>query len=1271
MTQDLASLYIKVDSKGVVTAGKNLDDLTNKSGKTEKATDSLSKGFTKMATAAAAVAAAAAAAAAAFAAYKLVKLAQEATVLAARYETLGVVMRQVGNTAGYSSSQMDNFQKSLEETGISMIQSRNTLARMNQAQIDLNDSTVLGRIAQDAAVIGNINSSEAFERLIYGIQSAQTEMLRTIGINVNFNNGYKELAETLDKNITELTELEKVQSRVNTVMKASTAIAGTYDAAMDTAGKQMLSLQRHVENLKVLLGQAFTPALAEIVEQITAGIKGANDELSDTEAIEEWGTKLRLTLIDIESAVLKTQIALGKMKSGFPLFKTLMTGSVDLKDVIGLYAAWMESRDTENESATASEKALLALMEKRAALLESMSPEGRKRAQEEAEAAEEIRLAQAKIAKEAQAAADALDEDNARIEEATEAYEALQSELDPTLAKFREMVEVQATLKEALTAGVIGAGEYTEAWQKYLASVQAENDPSSEEAAKASEELLKAKIDLYEDLTGFEDEYRESQIEWINKIREAEIELGLDSVAAHKKATEAIAKLDQEAFERKSSQVDQSLGQMASAFQSIGSMYEQGSSEYDKMQQAAQAMIVLQNGVAVANAVAAIANQGLGDPYTATARIAAMVSTMAALLSSAGLSLGGGGGGAATSSLPSSTVLGAEAGTGSESIGNSFELMQDTYDMQFRELSALNSSMNDLNRNLSGLTANVIQTGSIGGFSISDPTENLGDELLGSFGARYMKGLTSLLNKAFGGGTTTSIISSGLALGSASLEDMAAGLGIDADSFALVKTVTDGGWFHSDKTSISRQTRELGDSTTDLLSSIYQDISLSLIELTTQLGADMTATLSYTFDAVDLNLRGKSAAQINETLQGYFSRIGDQAVEELFGSLLSGYQEVGEGLFETAMRLVVDKAIITDMLEKTGQAFTGTIPQMIEFSEALINLAGDLETLQDGFETFYAEFIPESERFIDLQTDLTGALSDLNSLLPDTREGYKDLVQGLDLTTESGQQAYVALLSLSEQAAEYYSQLEDLQDEQFSLQIELLEAQGEAEEALALARQAELDAMDPTLAAIQAQIWAQEELNDAMDTYTSITEALSAAIGDISGTGVASTQAGFNALFASAMGGDTEALAALPGAAQAFLAAAKQTSESELEYRRLQSQVLNKLGQAETFSASQLALLDASVPGHATGLSKVPYDGYLMKAHKDEAVLTAPEAARWRNQSSGNVTSLEEFRALRTELVALREVTESGNYQVAKNTQKISKILGRFDDDGMPAERQL
>jgi hypothetical protein len=200
--------------------------------------------------------------------------------------------------------------------------------------------------------------------------------------------------------------------------------------------------------------------------------------------------------------------------------------------------------------------------------------------------------------------------------------------------------------------------------------------------------------------------------------------------------------------------------------------------------------------------------------------------------------------------------------------------------------------------------------------------------------------------------------------------------------------------------------------------------------------------------------------------------------------MLSGYQEVGEGLLETAVRLVQDKAIITDMLEKTHQQFKGSISQVIAFSESIISLAGDLDTLQDSFNAYYSAFITEKEQANDLKNDLSEVLSALGETLPSTRDGYRSLLQSLDLTTSSGQSAYVALLSYAEAADSYYSYLEDIASEKTSLQIELLEAQGKSEEALSLQRQTELLAMDSSLWALQQQVWAQEDLADAMDSVT-------------------------------------------------------------------------------------------------------------------------------------------------------------------------------------------
>ena len=204
--------------------------------------------------------------------------AKEALMLSARYETLGVTMRVVGNNAGYTGAQMAEFQGALQKTGIAMVEARQSLTQMAQAHIDLSKSAEMARMAQDAAVIAGINSSEAFSRMVYGIQSAQTDVLRTIGINVNFEESYRKLAKQLGKSTEDLTEYEKVTARTNATLEKAKDLNGSYEAAMGTAGKQILSMKRYLDDLKVVLGQTFSEALLIGVNTVTGGLKDMKDE---------------------------------------------------------------------------------------------------------------------------------------------------------------------------------------------------------------------------------------------------------------------------------------------------------------------------------------------------------------------------------------------------------------------------------------------------------------------------------------------------------------------------------------------------------------------------------------------------------------------------------------------------------------------------------------------------------------------------------------------------------------------------------------------------------------------------------------------------------------------------------------------------------------------------------------------------------------------------------------------------------------------------------
>jgi len=243
---------------------------------------------------------------AAYAALKVWDYIKESSLLAARYETLGVVVQVVGRNAGYTKNQMDTATDSIARQGITMVESRESATKLVQAHVDLKNATVLARIAQDAAVIGHLNSSDAFDRLVNGISRGNVLILRNIGINVNLQTAYRQMADELGKTTKELSENERVQARLNAVIDRGSDIAGTYEAAMGTAGKQITSMQRYMTDLKTVAGETFLEVLTVTVMALTKGFKDANGEVSElsrNNQLHEWGSTLAQVFVVVADNV--------------------------------------------------------------------------------------------------------------------------------------------------------------------------------------------------------------------------------------------------------------------------------------------------------------------------------------------------------------------------------------------------------------------------------------------------------------------------------------------------------------------------------------------------------------------------------------------------------------------------------------------------------------------------------------------------------------------------------------------------------------------------------------------------------------------------------------------------------------------------------------------------------------------------------------------------------------------------------------------------------
>lgn len=200
---------------------------------------------------------------------KVVGFGTEAVAYAARTELLGVALQAVAKANGVAESTTNTLEQRLKSTGIVTQDARQSLAKLIAAQVDYTKAAQLARAAQDLGRVAGISSSDAFDKLTHAIVTQQPELLRMLGLNVNLQREFELFAKKAGRTAETLGEFEKRQITVNAVLQAAAGYAGVYEKSLDTAGGQMLSLQRYVLEAKDAFGREFLPELANTVKLLT------------------------------------------------------------------------------------------------------------------------------------------------------------------------------------------------------------------------------------------------------------------------------------------------------------------------------------------------------------------------------------------------------------------------------------------------------------------------------------------------------------------------------------------------------------------------------------------------------------------------------------------------------------------------------------------------------------------------------------------------------------------------------------------------------------------------------------------------------------------------------------------------------------------------------------------------------------------------------------------------------------------------------------------
>lgn len=615
--------------------------------------------------------------------------------------------------------------------------------------------------------------------------------------------------------------------------------------------------------------------------------------------------------------------------------------------------------------------------------------------------------------------------------------------------------------------------------------------------------------------------------------------------------------------------------------------FDEGSKGYKTLQAAEQAFTLIsvaQGAIRAAqSAVEAVLNQAKGDPYTAWARMAAMAAVVATLgyAVAGGFNSGSSGPSAADrqAAQGTGTVLG-DATAKSDSIANSLANLKDSAKIELQYQSEMVASLRSIDNAMSGLASLVVRTtgltsGNNFGVATGTLSKNKGDPILGmlgfndSFATKNLGPISSLIGGLQGlfGKVSQAITDTGLIVQGA-VSELAAGRGVSqfedfqttsSSLFGLIKKTTPG--------SISGP---VSDEFAKQFGLIFTSLGDTLKSAAGALGRDgdafKAAIDNYVVDLGKISLRGLSGADLQEALNNIIS----SAADKITGEVLPGFdqfQKIGEGLFQTVVRVATGVEDASYALEKFGisavnlsqvinkqgdigaeivrqsilnyetksfDAKTGQEGRMnisgdadrsgvtsvvtgvgkiieslsgsaddiaqvyqalldvrgvmrsvgetgLDLSQSMLRGAGGLEALKSGLDSYFDGFFSTSEQTAAKTARLAEKFQGIGVALPDSNAGFRQLVEGIDTSTDAGQLLYGQVINLAGSFADLYPMVAstasaiDLTNAKRAQDIRVMELQGNAAGALAARREDELAGLDESLRARQQYIYSLED----------------------------------------------------------------------------------------------------------------------------------------------------------------------------------------------------
>lgn len=516
------------------------------------------------------------------------------------------------------------------------------------------------------------------------------------------------------------------------------------------------------------------------------------------------------------------------------------------------------------------------------------------------------------------------------------------------------------------------------------------------------------------------------------------------------------------------------------------------------------------------------------------------------------------------------------------------------------------------------------------GLSPQKVNDVLGDNFIGDVGAALIEGVQSVFNAVgkFLSSKKVSVVGQGLFVGKENINSITSS-GADVSSYTDVVTTRRTLGIKTKQT-LNTVFQSVDNEVTSQFTKVFTNLSNVARAAGTSLGMSTSSIENvldnFVVEIGRISTAGKTGQQVQETLNAVFGAVGDKLAKALAPNL-EGFQKVGEGYLETLTRVasgieqakyalkewglsIVDfntlsnkqgdvaaellrqsilagetavgvrdiVAVYGDTFEDVTNVYRALVAVKTGIKDiggdvnavgaSLISGAGGLDKLQSSISTYFDKVLTDNERDIAAQRKLQEQFAKLGLSVPATVAAYRQLVEGTDTSTASGQELYGALLSLAGAFVDTKKSAEDLMD---TLANNLTSAYKTFLDASRRAKDNLQKSYDSQKTIVQTTIDNFKKWTDSLkkfrDELTSGSYALLSPDAKYQ-----ATKADFEDVKNKALAGDTDAIDKLQDTSKAYLDASKEYYASSSQYFADLADVLSVLDSTVDYSEQQQSI---------------------------------------------------------------------------------------------------